>query len=352
MTAKKWCILTLGLILALLILMGGLTALIDPYFHYHGPLEGLAYELSDERQRYINDGISKHFEYDAMLTGTSMMENSRSSTFDELFGVNSVKVPYEGSALKETDQNLRRAIASNPELKLVFRSLDYFLIILEKDEQLYPEDLYPDYLYDDKLLNDTSYLFNKTVFLESTLPTLWRTLRGEEMTSFDDYSLMDMTLFGKTPPEKGFAPAKGDFPGAPAELLEKVEGNIRQTVLETAAANPQIDFYYVVSPYSVLYWDRLRSTGRVDEHLDCEQKAVELLMDYENIHVFSFYDCPEIIGDLSDYMDECHYGPETLDKIFRYMAAGEHRLTEDNYVETFSRARELFKNGDLAALVQ
>lgn len=352
MSGKKWLFLSLGLIAGLLILMGGLTALIDPYFHYHGPIQGLAYELSDQRQRYINDGISKHFEYDAMLTGTSMMENSRSSTFDELFGVNSVKVPYEGSSLKETDQNLRRAIEANPELKLVFRSLDYFLIIREKDEQLYPEDLYPDYLYDKKLLNDTSYLFNKTVLIENTMPVILRSLRGESMTSFDDYSLMDPTLFGMSAPENGFAPPRAESAHAPSGLLEQVEGNIRQNVLETVEANPQIDFYYVISPYSVLYWDRLRSSGKVDEHLDCEQKAVELLVGLENVHIFSFYDCPEIIGDLDSYMDECHYDADTLDKIFNYMAEGQHRLTEENYVDVFARARTLFKEGDLSLLVQ
>lgn len=352
MSGKKWCVLTLGLLLAALALIGGLTALIDPYFHYHAPLPGLAYELSDERQRYINDGISKHFDYDAMLTGTSMMENARSSTFDALFGVKSVKVPYEGSSLKETDLNLCRAIEANPKLGLVFRSLDYFIVIREKDEQLYPEELYPSYLYDDNLLNDTSYLFNKTVLLENTLPTLARTVRGESMSSFDQYSLMDKTLFGMDLPEKGFAPPTESNRAATQELLLQVEGNIRQNVLETVQENPQIEFYFVISPYSVLYWDRLRESGGVDEHLDVEQKVAELLVGQENVHIFSFYDCPEIIGALEHYMDECHYDEEILDIIFRCMAAEEHRLTEDNYIAAFSRARELFKYGDLAALVQ
>lgn len=352
MKSKKWCFMTLGLVLGLLVLLGGLTALIDPYFHLHPPLPSLAYELSDTRQRYINDGISKHFEYDALLTGTSMMENARSSTFDSLFGVNSVKVPYEGSSLKETDQNLRRAIAANPQLKIVFRSLDYFIIYREKDEQLYPEELYPDYLYDSSFLNDSPYYFNKTVLIENSLPTLFRSLRGKSMTSFDEYSLMDAGLFGMKPPEEGFAaPNELDVP-VTAQVLEDTTGNILQNVRQTALDNPDIDFYYVISPYSVLYWNRMRSTGRVDAHLDVEQKAAELLVDLENVHLFSFYDCPEIIGALDCYMDECHYNADILDIIFRYMAAEEHRLTPENYVETFARARELFKNGDLASLVQ
>lgn len=351
MSSKKWLSLTALILVIFLLIGGGLTAFIDPYFHYHAPIPGLAYELSDTRQRYINDGISKHFEYDALLTGTSMMENARTSTFDALFDVKSVKVPYEGSALKETDQNLRRAIEANGELKLVFRSLDYFLLLREKDEQLYPEDLYPDYLYDEALYNDVSYLFNKTVLFENTLPTISRTLRGEAMTSFDDYSLMDMMLFGMDEPESWAEPVKETLRASEEELLT-VEGNILQNVRATVEANPQIDFYFVLSPYSVLYWNRMRATGRVDYHLDVEQKTAELLLDLDNVHLFSFYDCPEIIGSLESYMDECHYDAEVLDTIFRYMAAGEHRLTEENCEETFRRARLLFREGDLAALVQ
>ena len=43
MTGKKWCLLTLALLLGLLVVLGALTVLIDPYFHYHGPIDGLAY---------------------------------------------------------------------------------------------------------------------------------------------------------------------------------------------------------------------------------------------------------------------------------------------------------------------
>ena len=351
MNAKKWLISTLALLLAALALMGALTITIDPYFHYHAPIKGLAYELSDTRQRYINDGISKHFEYDAMLTGTSMMENSRVSTFEELFDVTAVKVPYEGSSMKETDQNLCRAIAANPDLKMVFRSIDYFIIILEKDEQLYPEELYPYYLYDENPFNDVSYVFNKTVFLENTLPVISRSMRGEAMTDFDDYSLMPAEQFGIKAPED-LAPINPDNRGASPEQLEKTAGNILQNVRQTALDNPQIEFYYVISPYSLVYWNRLRAAGTVDEHLDVEQKAAELLVDLENVHLFSFYDCPEIIGNLELYMDECHYNADVLDMIFEYMAKGEHRLTEDNYVEAFDRARKLFKEGDLPALIQ
>ena len=44
----KWFIATLTLFCVGLILLGGFTALIDPYFHYHAPLDFVKYELKNE----------------------------------------------------------------------------------------------------------------------------------------------------------------------------------------------------------------------------------------------------------------------------------------------------------------
>ena len=63
---KKWGIGFLITAAVLLIVLGGLTAAVDPYFHYHGPLVGLSYP--DGNERYQNDGIIRNFAYDAVIT--------------------------------------------------------------------------------------------------------------------------------------------------------------------------------------------------------------------------------------------------------------------------------------------
>lgn len=47
--------------------------IMDPYFHYHKPFEWQKHGWWQER--YINDGILKHFDYNAIIAGTSMVEN-------------------------------------------------------------------------------------------------------------------------------------------------------------------------------------------------------------------------------------------------------------------------------------
>ena len=71
--ARRWFCRCLSILAGLLILTGLVVVVVDPYFHYHKPFSFLSYRLYEER--YINDGISRHFDFDAMITGTSMAQN-------------------------------------------------------------------------------------------------------------------------------------------------------------------------------------------------------------------------------------------------------------------------------------
>lgn len=58
-------------------------------FHYHAPLKFLSYPLVNER--YQNNGIVRHFDYDSVITGTSMTENFKTSEAQKLFGSDFIK---------------------------------------------------------------------------------------------------------------------------------------------------------------------------------------------------------------------------------------------------------------------
>ncbi len=101
-------------ITALFILLIGSVILfwiIDPYFHFHKPFSFVSYRLYDER--YINDGISRHFDYDAIITGMSMAQNFKTSEADKFLGVKSVKETFSGADYKEISKNLGRALKYN-----------------------------------------------------------------------------------------------------------------------------------------------------------------------------------------------------------------------------------------------
>ena len=115
-SSKQWVVVFVTFFIIILLGIASITIIIDPYFHYHKPLSGLQYPISN--QRYQNDGILKHFEYDAIIIGTSMTENFKASEFDKIFGVNSIKVPFSGASYKEINDNLKTAIKYNSDIKL------------------------------------------------------------------------------------------------------------------------------------------------------------------------------------------------------------------------------------------
>ena len=333
-TAKKWSIGFLALTLAMMAAFGGLTAVVDPYFHYHKPLNGLEYPIYEER--YQNDGIVKNFDYDALITGTSMTKNFRTSLMDELFGVSAVKVPLSGSTYKEVDANLRRGIAANPELRMVVRSLDGYLLYEEKDT-MRTDEVFPDYLYDSSLFNDTQYVLNKSIFLKGTMRVLEYTRQGNITTSFDNYA--------DTITEADIGPAsvlrKLDWnpldwsavqenQSISPEMKTIVLENMLQNVIALVEENPDIQFYFYYPPYSIAWWAKNYRSGTLLAQVDCYRIATEMLLEHENVRLFAFENDYDLITDLNNYVDYIHYVPAICDRILMDMHQGDFELTREN----------------------
>ena len=86
MKEKRWIIGYFIIVIIALSIVALRTIIIDPYFHYHAPnTEAYFYRLNNERSQ--NDGITKRFDYEGMITGTSMTANFKTSEADELFGI-------------------------------------------------------------------------------------------------------------------------------------------------------------------------------------------------------------------------------------------------------------------------
>lgn len=351
MSFKKWVVCFVSLFAAALVLLGSVTVVIDPFFHYHAPLPFLQYDIF--YQRYQNDGIVKHFYYDAVITGNSLCENFKSSELDALFGTNSVKVPFSGASCKELDQNNRAAIKANGDIRLIVMDIDCDNLISDKDMMSYDADDYPSFLYDSNPLNDVKYLFNKSIF-KTSLDTVSYTLAGNRTTSFDDYSFWDTP---GQPYGRDIILATYSRPGATGEVLhmtaadaELVTGNISQNILETARANPQIEFYLFFPPVSVFYWDKQQRLGTLERQLEAHQLAVELMLECGNIHLFSFMDEFDLVTDFDRYKDYIHYDSRVNSWMLECMASDTHRLTRDNYSDYFARIYGFYTAYDYDAL--
>ena len=351
----KWNILVIAGTFVCLAMIGLLTIFVDPFFHYHGPVEGLSYELLEENSRYQNDGIARHFEYDALITGSSMTQNFKTTTMDQVFGVQSIKVAYSGARYKEINEALERAFEANPDIRIVVRGLDFAMLVSDKDA-VRKDYEYPTYMTNDNVFDDVSYLFNKDILLNHTVETLWYTMSGGETTTIDAYgSLHDDFTFGKESVLASYAvevPQRGFVRELTEEERVMITENLEQNVLQLARAYPETTFYLFFPPYSIGYWDEMNSYNEVPFMLDAQELAIELLLEEPNIKLYCFWDNFDMICNLDNYFDSLHYGEWINDDILHWMYGEEYLLTKDNYQEHMDKLRDFYTTYDYASLHQ
>lgn len=348
MKEKTWILTVVLGTWGLLVGIGAATAVIDPFLHYHRPLSGLEYPLKDER--YQNDGITRHYEYDALITGTSMTQNFRNSEFDELWETESVKACYSGATYYEMDLHIRRALEYNPGVRYVLCSLDGNCLIDDPTGFGYQET--PEYLYDDNPLNDVKYLLNKEV-IPKTLAVVNYTRAGEKTPTMDEYSSWSRYMsFGREAVLSSFTrqPVREEEAVLQEEDLQMARDNVAENFLTTALSHPDIEFYFFFPPYSICYWEGLVRGNQLNAQLQAEELATELLLSAENVHVFAFADKIDVIENLDNYCDTLHYGEWINSEILQWMSSGSGELTAENYREYYVSIRELYQNYDYEAI--
>ncbi len=290
MTAKKWILTYLLTTFIPLLCISPLVPFVDPYMHYHKPFtERFFYRLKSGMQRYVNNGITRNFDYDALITGTSMTENFKSSEFDELFGCRSIKVPFSGGSFFEINRNQEQAF-KNHAVRYMLRSLDAHRF--RQQIKYLPETAgNPAYLYNDSVLDDLNYLWNKDAVQYSFL-MLIDGLRGEHgITEFDKYSnWMSGCIFGGKQVLKGRTEFRS--PTKMKSLKDKghkqITESIRQNVIQLALEHPECEFYYFFPPYSIVEWGEQYESGTLERKLQEEELVIQLILQCDNIHLFSF----------------------------------------------------------------
>lgn len=340
LNSKIWILIYLILVTGALVVAAMQVIRVDPFFHYHQPdTDNYYYILNNERSQ--NDGITKHFDYDAIITGTSMTQNFKTTEMDEIFGTNSIKIPYSGASYKEINDSLIVALKHNKNLKTIIRGLDINRFLLDKDIMSLDLGEYPTYLYDNNIFNDVQYIFNRDVIFNRTYPMMLANDSDDfegGITSFDAYSnWMARYTFGINavypPPDR----ITVQNPGEPVHLTEEeksiVLGTVQQNITSLAIEYPNVTFYYFFPPYNAAWWKGLVDNGSIYKQIEAEEIVIEQILECDNIRLFSFNNLTNITTDLNNYKDGTHYGEWINSLMLRYMHDDKCRLTNANYKE-------------------
>ncbi|MDO4284201.1 MAG: hypothetical protein Q4C60_02595 [Eubacteriales bacterium] len=342
------CVIAFGATAAfLLAATAALTAYVDPFFHYHEPLENFPYVVDNQLSQ--NPGMAEHMEYDSVILGSSMTVNFNTNWFAELMGLQTIKLSYSGAFPKDIDNIAKIVFDGSHEVRRAFLAVDVPTYTGGVDETKYP---LPTYLYDDNPFNDVQYLLNKDVFLEYVLrpvvnrdPTDLATVYASWWTP--EYYSEEWVMRNYTPSEYVEQETEADA------YLEPTRKNLETNILPYIEENPGTTFTLFFPPYSVLFWYDVQQENHLEATLAEYRYLMEQLLDYDNVEVFFFPDDEEIVSDLNNYADYSHYSPEISRYLAECFADGTGKITETEEIgEHIDRLRTIALTYDYEGLME
>lgn len=360
MNAKKWCIGLFSSIIATIFLIVSIVIYVDPYVHYHEPVVDMNYSA---KNIYINDGMTRNCRYEAIITGTSTSGGFSAEEAEYIFGKKFICVPFPGESFKKVSDNLQAGFDQNEDLEMVIWGLDPMWFIAEADWLKYEE--YPEYLYDDIWWNDVKYLLNGDILAEEIIVPI---LRGsanqaehinigyddnEVLLSDDENSsggnVLALSNYDRPPKETSFVSEAETM-----EMLQNLNENLEKNVFSRIEEHPDVTFYIFFPPYSILWWDSFHQKGEeiLNRRLYMEQVAIEQLLGYENVRLFSFTDNYDLTCDLNNYLDDVHCVDEVYTWILQKMKNGEYELKKNNYQKYMKNISEFYNNYDYDSIFE
>lgn len=332
--SKKWVLIVLVSLSILLTFSAFMVIYIDPFFQYHKPLNDFIYDINNEA--YQNAGLAKSFEYESLITGSSMTQNFKTSWFKN---EKTIKLSFANAFPRTGNIIISCALEQNPDLRKVYWGIDIFNFI--RDTMSTGQDL-PLYLYDNNYFNDVNYIWNNDVLFKWIPNIIYNTKIGKEPVPWDEIYCWDS---GVTFSEKETLLNAGSSGTVyTPEQAERACENMQLWVLPLIEAHPEIEFNIFFPPYSILCW---RQTDDViDNNITLAKEMIELLFKYPNVKVFYFQNQEEIIGNLYLYKDWIHYNGDVNEFMAQAFQNDQCLLTNENYQDELHKMSEIAKNFD------
>ena len=342
---KKWLITTISSILILLLLTAALVIFVDPFFQYHAPLEGFPYLVDNQLSQ--NPGMAKNMEYDSVLLGSSMTVNFNANWFEELMGLDTIKLCYSGAYPKDQANIMDIIFDSGHQVEAVFLGVDVMTYTGGVDETKYP---IPEYLYDENYLNDVRYIYNKDVVLNYILRPLADPEKTDLATVYqswwtDEYYNIQWVMHNYEPS----APVEEKVPQD--AYIESTDRNLQANLCPYIEQNPDTTFYIFFPPYSILYWNDVMQENHLEATMAEYQYIADTVLAYDNVRVFFFPDQEWIVTNLNNYADYTHYHSDINRYMTECFATGACEVTSEEEMKgALLRMRAVIERFDFEEL--
>lgn len=343
----------------------------DPLALFHAPWgrPGTVHE----NLRLQAAGVIRHGDFDSVILGTSILENSSAEEASRILGGKFVNLSISAGDFFERGVILRHLLERRPVRQVIY-SLDFIYLNQRKGYWYYPLPTY-DYLYDANPFNDIRAYLNghflgclvrwsrdaACVGRETDLdrPNAWMG-QPEQAVRFggidawcrarDDNQIRDVyeKLSEATRAIHTGSVVTPD-PSQTARAIAYLESNLIAWVEQY----PETQFQLVFPPYSrakFAIWHQYH-LGDAETHLAVIRYLAVLSARLPNLHVFGYED-QDFLDDIARYKDMDHFDPAINTLIAHSIGQGTNRLTAMNverYISEAKRRAMEYRLDDLAA---
>ncbi len=335
---QKWIRGFLAGVTLLLCVSAAIVWRVDPCFYYRMPTDRKPVFFNE---RYQTAGIIRNCPADTVLLGSSMAANYVGSEVGTVFGGTGLRLTIPDGYFSEFDQAMGLLMRKNPPKRVLF-AVDTNILTRSPDGAT---GAMPGYLYDKSGLNDVKYLLNKDALYYSLYAMMCHRW-GQGQTLDEGFGWNDTVWWNhmealaeyKRPDIVETAMAADALLADTAENLAVVAG--------WAEAYPEVEFDLFLSPYSILYWDKISRMGETEAVFAALELACETLLPYENVTLHGLLFDREIIEQLDYYCDYVHHSAEAGSLVLGKIAAGTDELTAENYQEVLANWHDFVVNYD------
>lgn len=301
---KKFLIITLIILVFMMLIM----YIVDPFLYYRK--SNNLYWLDS---MFVASGLIKNHEYDTAIIGSSMFQNFKMDWFREKLNYKPVNLTLGGMDVEETEMLMKNVIRENKAKRMV---ICFDLISFNIQES---KGRYPIYLYDDTVLNDYKYLLGYEAWMKflpldiafnvgyKIMPQFF-----ENYISYTDVDILGSRVnkqkFGEEIVKYGYINGTNTVSNQDINEMRKRLSNRLDVFIENSnfEENKDIEYIFVLPPYSALYWYNAEKQDYFTILLDFKKEVVQKLSKYENVRIVDMHTINEIT-DLNHYKDITHY---------------------------------------------
>lgn len=325
----------------------------DPLRLFHSPLVHKKRLFDNMRQQAA--GIINTFEYDSIILGTSMLENTSALEASQALSGNFINISIAGGDFYERSVILDHALRKRC-IKNVIYSLDTYYLSPRFGHPRFPHKNWG-FLYDESDINDIQIYFSKHFFDKALFfkkigketdfdrPRAWKDIPAHAARFGGLQNWLKTPDHGATKElidlvEKATSSYVPQQTHVPDEAWEATQNYLEKYILTPVANNPDVNFFFVFPPYHTLsYYQLALHPFNFALHIKTVAYITKKLSAFQNAKVYAFNHL-SFTDDIANYKDLRHYSSEVNSLMLQYMKRNIGLLTPGNIDEYIKRATD------------